>query len=642
MDPATIALPGFDPYADVPPDTGLFGIGKIVKKVAKASVSAVKSVGKAAQSAAKSQVAKVVVPLAQQQLRQAGPWGMAGAAALGAMHSGLKGERVDKIGIAAVKGATPDAAHKAIDAADALRRGEPVLKVALENAHMSFEGGSPEKLGFASAIRALKAGAGRAELGEMRRAQASEGARRAFDAAIGTVAEAVERGAVRRRPRAKAKIGSLRPRLRSLNPRLDAVKARLEKNPGLRGLSPATLAKQLRTTPRLAATALSSQRAFRFAPLSPWGAQFVKRIARAAPMFALTGDTGALEGNVYVVEPGDSPSRIAQKLTGSANRWPELVRANPNKAVEKTGPNKGSFKTLFAGERLTLPAGWVTATALPAPTVPPLVVPSSLPPLLPSPAPTPSATPSSGLRQYRVVSGDSMMRIAGKFTGDQQRWRELLVTNPHKRSAPDRLAVGELLAIPPTWPDVPGATTAPAPPPVVSLPPLTTPAPPQAAQNATVFLQAKATLAAWAATDGRSEIGATGYGSMPDDVLPTWGARDVTAAATFERWSNRFQGTALVTDGAPDDELFAALRLWVERRASGQTAPVPPIGVPSVPQPPPVPPVPQPPIALPPIVAAPTTPAQPPAAAPVPAEKKSSVLLPLGIAGAVIYALNEL
>jgi nucleoid-associated protein YgaU len=75
----------------------------------------------------------------------------------------------------------------------------------------------------------------------------------------------------------------------------------------------------------------------------------------------------------YTVQRGDYPGLIAQKITGDAGRWLELTRANPSKpvwtsaeiaalkAAKKTVPGSaqaGNFKTLYAGEVLTLPANW--------------------------------------------------------------------------------------------------------------------------------------------------------------------------------------------------------------------------------------------------------------------------------------------
>ena len=58
----------------------------------------------------------------------------------------------------------------------------------------------------------------------------------------------------------------------------------------------------------------------------------------------------------YTVQGGDSPIKIAKKLTGDGNRWHELIAANPTK---KTGKD-GNFVSLLPGEILHLPAAWVT------------------------------------------------------------------------------------------------------------------------------------------------------------------------------------------------------------------------------------------------------------------------------------------
>ena len=66
----------------------------------------------------------------------------------------------------------------------------------------------------------------------------------------------------------------------------------------------------------------------------------------------------------YLVQPGDSPAIIAQKLVGDPRRAMELVLANP--AKRRTAiPGVGStFATLRAGESLTLPLSWTVRAAL--------------------------------------------------------------------------------------------------------------------------------------------------------------------------------------------------------------------------------------------------------------------------------------
>jgi hypothetical protein len=60
----------------------------------------------------------------------------------------------------------------------------------------------------------------------------------------------------------------------------------------------------------------------------------------------------------HVVRSGESPRLIAEAYTGSASRVPELLRANPQKPLVPTQEG-WTFRTIYIGERLWLPAGWV-------------------------------------------------------------------------------------------------------------------------------------------------------------------------------------------------------------------------------------------------------------------------------------------
>ncbi|MFI5296734.1 MAG: hypothetical protein ACHREM_01440 [Polyangiales bacterium] len=61
----------------------------------------------------------------------------------------------------------------------------------------------------------------------------------------------------------------------------------------------------------------------------------------------------------YVVQAGDSPSRIAGNIVHDQSRWRELVAANPKKPKSADG----NFKSLMPGERLTLPDSWTSTHA---------------------------------------------------------------------------------------------------------------------------------------------------------------------------------------------------------------------------------------------------------------------------------------
>lgn len=116
---------------------------------------------------------------------------------------------------------------------------------------------------------------------------------------------------------------------------------------------------------------------------------------------------------VYIVEAGDGPIRIAQKVVGDGRRWRELVAANPSKPTKKSGPDAGNFVSLRVGERLNLPKSWestvekgVTGGGA---VVQPVVVPPS-PVIVPAPVEqadtTPNIAPSPGPNPLRIVPPD--------------------------------------------------------------------------------------------------------------------------------------------------------------------------------------------------------------------------------------------
>jgi hypothetical protein len=72
---------------------------------------------------------------------------------------------------------------------------------------------------------------------------------------------------------------------------------------------------------------------------------------------------------MYVVKEGDWPAKIAERYTGQASNWPQLIAANPQKKTaaqagkECSSPAEcGNFASLFAGEKLYWPEGWPTET----------------------------------------------------------------------------------------------------------------------------------------------------------------------------------------------------------------------------------------------------------------------------------------
>lgn len=268
-------------------------------------------------------------------------------------------------------GATKLGIQKASDAAQALRNGSPVLKSAIASVGGQFRSGSTEQLGFNTAIAVLKKTSGNKQaLGVARRALPTEGARRAFDSAIGTVAQSAARnpGALGKRagsifvPQlAKAK-GVISPYAPNLKNAIDSIK----RNPTLAAQHPMVLANKFGTTQQTILQALKRTGTERMLPwraLSPTAANFIAKWAPYSPSRALgfgTRDTAGLDetGTKYIVIKGDSPFKIAKQLTGNGNRWVELKALNKDK--------KPSIdKNVWVGEVLNIPADWQKPMAKP-------------------------------------------------------------------------------------------------------------------------------------------------------------------------------------------------------------------------------------------------------------------------------------
>lgn len=129
-------------------------------------------------------------------------------------------------------------------------------------------------------------------------------------------------------------------------------------------------------------------------------------------------------GGSYRVRAGDTLSEIAQAELGTYVRWREIVELNPG-----LDPNR-----LMAGQEIRLPSGGVGgAAAAPAPAQPRRTA-------------EPPRPRSRGGPTYRVLSGDSLWKIAARRLGDGKRWREIAAVNPGLD--PDHLAVGAEIALP--------------------------------------------------------------------------------------------------------------------------------------------------------------------------------------------------
>jgi len=212
-------------------------------------------------------------------------------------------------------------------------------------------------------------------------------------------------------------------------------------------------------------------------------------IARpAAPVMA----QAAYGAGGYVVQPGDTAPRIAQKILGNPNRWKELM--DYNRIADPNG--------LRVGQRLMVPtAGAVVNVSLAAPAQaapaaavrPPVRVSAAAqefeavepePDAAPAKQAAPAAATAKFAQQkpvspstfaaaktasvdadasyygqsggsYTVQRGDTMGKIAKKLLGSSKRWREVARANP--QIDPNRLEAGMTIVVPGMAPQGQGA-----------------------------------------------------------------------------------------------------------------------------------------------------------------------------------------
>jgi hypothetical protein len=354
------------------------------------------------------------------------------------------------------------------------------------------------------------------------------------------------------------------------------------------------------------------------------GDSTIKKALLAHELLAhVARNTGELEGTVWIVQGnGDWPYKVAQTVVGDGNRWKEILPLNPQLKLQ----SNGNIPQWVKGARIQLPPSWVPS-AVPVPMATPVVpmpVSFSAPaapvvlsssssggPPFPPPSAYPAGYPSS---VYTIKSGDTGEKVAQAITGDKNRWRELLVTNPNLKDPKYGIALyaGKTLKLPPTWvkpqatPQVliqalpapaPAATPAP---PVLGTTPATLPAvapggtwmpatgtfgapvSPPALEPVAVPAPAPLTTASSPVVTGSAEqIGAVQimlaafyrdhhdaawsspegvFGATPNDLAGVWDERTTSAFLGFERWWNgKGKSPKLVADGLPDADAVAAL-----------------------------------------------------------------------------------
>ena len=128
-------------------------------------------------------------------------------------------------------------------------------------------------------------------------------------------------------------------------------------------------------------------------------------------------------GGTYMVAPGDTFTRIAVKLYGDRRLAAALIKANPN--IEPTRLRSGVAIVVPAKEELSSLRGSVAPTA------------------------SPLTGTLDASREYRVVSGDTLHRIATKLYGRNAMWEAIYDANKSViGSDPAKLKIGEVLKLP--------------------------------------------------------------------------------------------------------------------------------------------------------------------------------------------------
>jgi nucleoid-associated protein YgaU len=110
----------------------------------------------------------------------------------------------------------------------------------------------------------------------------------------------------------------------------------------------------------------------------------------------------------YRVRPGDSLSAIAQRMLGSARRWPELYAANRDRVAN---PAK-----IRAGQVLAMPRV--------------------------------AARQGGNRAYYRVKPGDCLYTIASSQLGNGGRWQSIWAMNRTKVRDARRIFPGQVLSLP--------------------------------------------------------------------------------------------------------------------------------------------------------------------------------------------------
>lgn len=501
--------------------------GDVVHTVSRAAKGVAHQAEKAAKTAGKGAVAVLGSPvthLAQTALKStplgATPLGMIGGAALSGLQAAAQGRSIEDIAWAAAEGGAPAGLDRALEAARALRNGEPVLNVALREARAQLAQNTDAGKGFALAETLLRSGASPAAI-KAARDRLPAAAKGGFNAALGVLSKASQRVGVSRRP-----LSTARPLMLSMPRRATmsaasttALVARaLQKNPHLVAAGASEASRRLKIPVQRVNDAfrLIAPKRLQWRALTPRAANFIRTHVPHANVASLTGhksDTAGLVGTgpQYKITAGELPYQVAQKYSPDHNykRWHEIVPANPGVLKEvNLGGGNYTISPWTPGTIINLPASWFPGLSVPG-------IPSL--PSVPTPASAPIPIPASG----------------------------------------------------------------------------------QTELDAATVLQAKATLGAWAKTDGMQSSPLPDYGMNLTDMTAAWTQRDGVMLVAFSRWWNGSGRTPQLTEGsappgqavvvqALDQAHASALHTWAEGK--GATVPsATPTATPASTQPAPAP-----------------------------------------------------
>lgn len=438
------AAKGIVKVAEAPINITNHAIGKVIpgsEKYLNYASAPVKFIGKTAVNTAAGAVQGAIntavhpnlnnlVNTASMTLKAAGPVGMIASGALGAMKAGLQGKNLESIAWAAAEGAAPPGIDKAIQAAENLRHGANVITTALNVAGSGFMPGTPELQGFNTAIATLKGTASKVALGVARKALPTEGAKRAFDSAIGTLSQAAKGAPTMNRMFQRA--GGIpnivlhkAPQVLSAVPSATkSVVDAIRNNPTLMAGNHQLLAQTMRTNAATVkdAMAIVSRKPGSMLPwrsLEPHVVSFIRKYVPSAPLTALRHahtNVGGLDstGTTYIVEKGDGPWAIAQKLSGNGNNWKMLLDYNKDKKPTVD-------KNVWVGEVLNLPPSWqkpVVVAPVPVKALP--LPPVNTPTIAPVPDVVTQVTQAANSIVPSILQAKAILAAWGKTDGINQ------------------------------------------------------------------------------------------------------------------------------------------------------------------------------------------------------------------------------